>query len=411
MVKGPNDSEEKLRKIKERLTLYKDHNQNDAQLIKDITKDLFESRRKEILNESNKNINFNFSTLHNHQKFTNITCNPFIKIQGETVVPNHELIMIDPFVSLKNLPLKKNFDALILNEEEKWNTLIFIEIKTSKLSERLLNQIIDKIQYYESEKMLRFIKNELKPLKIDRIEYVLLIKPHRNDLARRILIDKKIEIIDEYGKKKLIDVPLIIWNPHHSDNKPNYYYLLIQPYNDDTNEAIKLRQYHQNQKLIKFLSQNVEYQLFTSLISLKFSPVLDFTYQLIMITTELLKLNDRQTFTENDLKELVKEQLFSNLRTEVNTNFICQRIINKGLNSKVFVRTNEIDVFKIRVRRTIQPYQIQIEIINKLSLYKTERKIGSNEIQLELHKQILDTYLLHRKRGTKTILDFKNKDK
>ncbi len=410
MANRPNNPEEKLLKIKNRINLYKDHNQNDAQIIKNITNDLFESRRKEILNESNKNIKFNFSTLHNHQKFTNIAFNPFIKIQGQTVVPNHELIMIDPFVSSKDLQLKKNFDALILNQEEKWNTLIFIETKTSKLSEHLLNQIIDKIQYYESGKMQHFIRDELKPLKIDRIEYVLLIKPHRNDLARRILIGKKIEITDEYGKKKLIDLPLIIWNLHTSHDKPNYNYLLIQPYNDKINEAIKLRQYHQNQKLIKFLSQNTEYKLFTSLVSLKFSPVLDFTYQLIMITTELLKLYDRQTFTENDLKELVKEQLFSNLRNEENINFICQRIINKGLNSKIFVRTNEIDVFKIRVRRTIQPYKIQIEIMNKISSYKTEKKIGSIEIQLELHKQILDTYLLHSKRGTKTILDFKKKD-
>lgn len=406
MFNRPNNPEEKLHKIKEKLTIYKKSNQNDAQIINDINKALFESRRKEILNESNKNIKSNFSTLHNHQKFTNIAFNPFIKIQGETVVSNHELIMIDPFVSLKDLPLKKNFDALILNEEEKCNTLIFIETKTSKFSESLLNQIIDKIQYYESDKMQNFIKEELKPLKIDRIEYVLLIQPHRNDLARRILIDKKIEIANEYGKKKLIDLPLIIWNLHHSTKKPNYYYLMIQPYNDNINEAIRLRQYHQNQKLIKFLSHNVEYKLFTSLVSLKFSPVLDFTYQLIMITTELLKLYESQTFTKNDLKELIKEQLFFNLRIDDNINFICQRIIKKGLNSKIFVKTREIDVYKIRMRRTIQPYKIQKDMMNKISSYKTERKFMSIKVQLELHKKILDTYLLHSERKTKTLLDF-----
>ena len=406
---SPNP-EEKLRRIKESLILNKKSNHIDAQIIDDIKKDLLDSRRKEILIEYHKNIESDFSTLHNHQRFTNIAISPFIKIQGETVVPNHELIMIDPFVSKKDVQLKKNFDVLILNEEEKCNTLIFIETKTAKLSERLLNQIIDKIQEYESEKMQNFIKEELKPLKIDRIEYVLLIQPHRNDLARRILKDKKIEIIDENGKKKLIDLPLIIWNLHPSMKKPNYYYLLVQPYNDNVNEAIELKQNHQNQKLLKFLSQNIDYELFTSLISLKFSPVLDFTYQLIMITIELLKLYESKTFTKNDLRELIKEQLFSNLRIDENINFICKIIIKKGLQSNVFENTKDIDVFKIRVRRFIQPYKIQKEIMNKISLYKTEKKFESIEIQLELYKKILDTFLLNRKRKIKTLNDYANND-
>jgi hypothetical protein len=293
--------EEKLERIKNVLDQYKKSNQNDAKLISRITKEISTNKRKEILNEYNKKTEFNFSTLHNHQKFTNIALNPFIKIQKKTVVPNHELIMIDPFVSLKDLPLKKNFDALILNEEEKYNTLIFLETKTTKFSEKLLNQIIKKIQYYESHKMQNFIREELKPIKIDRIEYVLLIQPHRNDFARRILIGKKIEIKKEMGNKEMIDLPLIIWNLHSSTKKPNYYFLMIKPYNDNINEAIRIRQYHQNQKLIKFLSHSTEYNLFTSLFSLKFSPVLDFTYQLTMITIELLKLFDSRTFIINGL--------------------------------------------------------------------------------------------------------------
>lgn len=254
--------------------------------------------------------------------------------------------------------------------------------------------------------MQNFIKEELKPLKIDRIEYVLLIKPHRNDLARRILLDKEIEIINEHGKQKSIKVPLIIWNFHPSTEKGNYYYLMIQPFNDDTNEAIKLRQYHQNQNLIKFFSYNVEYELIPSLISFKFSPVLDFTYQLVMFTTEFLKLYDSQIFNRNNLIELIKEQLFSNLRKDENINYIYQRIIRKGLNSKIFVETEEIDGYRIRMRRIIQPYKIQEEILNKISAYKTEKKYNSVETQLELNKKLLNTYFLHRERTTKTLNDF-----
>ena len=325
----PKTSEDHLKKIQETLTSYKKSNDNDAQIINDLEKELFENKRKEILKENNNNIESEFSTLHDHQRYTNIALNPFIKIKGVTLVPNHELIMIDPFVSLRDLPLKKNFDALILNEEEKFNTLIFIETKTSKFSERLLNKIIEKIQYYESDRMQNFIKKELEPLKIDRIEYVLLIRPHRNDLARKILFDKEIEIINENGKRKLINVPLIIWNLHPSMKKRNYYYLMIQPYNDKINEEIKLRQYHQNQSLVKFLSHTKEYELIPSLVSLKFSPVMDFTYQLIMVTTELLKLYNYQIFSKNDLMELINEQLFSNLRNDDNINYIYQKIIKK----------------------------------------------------------------------------------
>ncbi len=404
----PRTSEEYLKKIKDVLTLYEKSNNNDAQIINDIRKDLFENRRKKILKEYNNDIESDFSTLHNHQKYTNIALNPFIKINGEIVVPNHELIMIDPFVSLKDLPLKKNFDALILVEEKKFNTLIFIETKTSKFSESLLNQIIEKIQYYESVQMQNFIKKELEPLKINRIEYVLLILPHRNDLARRILIDKEIEIINENGTKKLIKVPLIIWNLHPSIKKTNYYYLMIQPYNDNINKAIILRQYHQNQNLIKFLSHNIEYELIPSLISLKFSPILDFTYQLIMVTTELLKLYDSKFFTKSNLIELINEQLFFNLRNDENVNFICQKIINKGINSKIFIETKEKDVYKIRMRRIIQPYKIQKEIINKISAFRTERKFNSIEFQLELNKKILDIYRIHPERRTKTLFDFKD---
>ncbi len=407
----PKTSVDHLKKIQETLTSYKKSNDNDAQIINDLEKELFENKRKEILKENNNNIESEFSTLHDHQRDTNIALNPFIKIKGVTLVPNHELIMIDPFVSLRDLPLKKNFDALILNEEEKFNTLIFIETKTSKFSERLLNKIIEKIQYYESDRMQNFIKKELEPLKIDRIEYVLLIRPHRNDLARKILFDKEIEIINENGKRKLIKVPLIIWNLHHSMKKRNYYYLMIQPYNDKINEAIKLGQYHQNQSLVKFLSHTKEYELIPSLVSLKFSPVMDFTYQLIMVTTELLKLYNNQIFSKNDLMELINEQLFSNLRNDDNINYICQKIIKKGLNSKIFVKTKENDIFKIRVRRIIQPNRIQKEIINKISTFKTDSKFNSIEIQLDLYKKLLDTYRIHPKKRTVTLLDFKNKDK
>ncbi|MHA1932355.1 MAG: hypothetical protein ACW96X_07425, partial [Promethearchaeota archaeon] len=178
--------EENLHKIVDRLVLYKNSNKNDKKLIENIKKELFDNKRKELLKGYKNNLESVINTLHDHQKFTNIATSPFIKIQGESVVPNHELIMIDPFVSLEDLPLKKNFDALILNEEEKFNTLIFLETKTSKFSENLLNQIIEKIQYYESEEMQNYIKKELEPLEINRIEYVLLIQPHRNDNARKI---------------------------------------------------------------------------------------------------------------------------------------------------------------------------------------------------------------------------------
>ena len=396
---------ERLQKLKDTITLYKNSSRKDTIIIDNIKKELFDNKRKEILKNFKNSIDNNFNTIHDHQRFTNIAINPFIKIQGETVVPNHELIMIDPFVSLKDLPLKKSFDVLILNKERNYNTLIFLETKTSKFSEKLLNQIIDKIQYYESMHMQNFIREELKSLKINRIEYVLLIQPHRNDKARKLLIDKEIERIDKDGNIESIKIPLIIWNLHPSNTKTNYYYLMIQPYNDNTNEAIKLRQYHQNQNLVKFLSQNMEYILFTSLISLKFSPVLDFTYQFIMSTIELLKLYDSQTFSEKDLKELINEQLFSNLQIEENIDYVYQKILKKGLGSKIFAETKEKGIYKIRMRRSKQPNRIQKEIINRISSYKTERKFNSTKIQLDLYKKLLDIFLINPNRKFKTILD------
>lgn len=406
-IEKPSPEEEALSKLKKTITSYRDGSKNDSQIIDEIKKEIFDNRRKDILKNYRVSIENSINTLRDHQKFTNIAVNPFIKIRGESVVPKHELAMLDPFVSLKELPLKKNFDALIINKEPKCNTLIFLETKTSKFSEKLLNELVKKIIYYESDEMQNFVKKELDPLRIDRIEYVLLIQPHRNDTARKLLNDKEIEIIKN-GKKVVEKLPLIIWNLHPSLKKHNYFYLMIQPYVDNINDAIKLRQYHQNQNLIRFLSRNVEYIIFTSLVSLKFSPVLDFIYQLIMVTTELIKLYETQMFKKSDLKELIQTQLYSNLRIEENIEYIYEKIMNKGLHSKIFAEIKEPGIYKIRLRKSKQPRQIEKEIINRICSYKTEQKFNSLKVQTELHKKIKETFLLNPKRKIKTILDYNN---
>lgn len=60
------------------------------------------------------------------------------------------------------------------------------------------------------------------------------------------------------------------------------------------------------------------------------------------------------------------------------------------------------------MRRSKQPTKIQKEIVSKISSYKTDKKFNSVEIQLELHEKLLDIYLMHSDRQTKTLLDFKS---
>ncbi len=405
----PRNLETKLQTKKDNLTQYAKANKSDEKLIKIIKEKIFDSKRKELLNNCKKLLESNFNTILEHQNLTNIAINPFIDIQG-TSVPIHQLIMIDPFVSLKDLPLKKNFDALILNQEEKFNTLIFLETKTSDFREKLLNQVIEKIQEYESAKMQNFIKAQLKPLEINRIEYVLVIEPHRYDTPRRILSNKEINVKKENGSIETTKIPLIIWTVNHDLNKPFYYYLLMQPYNDNYNEAKNLRQYHLNKNLVKYLSAKDDFPVSTPLISLDFSPVLDFNYQFINATPQLLKLNESPIFNKQNLYELIEGQLFPNLRIKENIEYITDTIINKGLKTKIYVKGKEIEEYKIRLRRRKDTSLIQEEIKSKICAIKIEEKLNSIDVQLEIYKKIEEIFLSSPKRKFRTVLELPNDD-
>lgn len=414
MAKKPVDIKREIETINNIISNHINNSPNDAKLIENIKKRIIENKRKDTFTDVKIQIEDSIKRVYEHQKFTSIAANPFIQIHGKTAVPNHHLIMMDPFVSVKDPSLKKNFDVLIFNIEEKYNTLIFLETKTSRLSERLINSLIKKIQIYESYEMQKFIKDQFKNLKIDRIEYVLLIRPHRYDFARRILKNKKIKVTDKNKNQREIEIPLILWTINRSidEDRPNYYFLLMQPYNEDINNSILLRQTHLNKNLRDFLTKNVEYSISTELFHTNFSPVLDFNYQLKNAIVHIFKIKDTKVFVKQDLIDLISTQIFQNLRTNDILEYISNKIIKKGIKARVLQKKeiNEEEIYIINLDKRKQADIIQNQIIEKICSYKTNQNLKSDEAKLEISKSILNNFLDSEERKIKIIPDFFNKD-
>ena len=346
--------DKELKSLKNTLEKYKKISSADIKLINDIEKTLFENKKIELEKAKITALKNSFDTLKEHQTYTAIAIHPFLEINGKTAISNHNLIELDPFISSEDENFKKNFDVLILNTEVKCTKLIFLETKSSFLSAKMLKDIIAKIEFYESYKMQEFIKNYFRDeygiSNIDYIEYVLLIQPERNDIVREKLKNRNINIERIRGKKEPNPIPLIIWNIIRSP-KPkrfNYYYILYNPFNDNISEGITLRQRHRNEKLIKYFDKKDESDV-TDIIRLKFSPVLDLNYQLVMATIELIKLYGREVLIEN-LQDILREHLLLNLKTDVNIENLSNKIIQKGLKIGLFAIKEE-DKYDIKLRK------------------------------------------------------------
>lgn len=414
MAKKSVDIKRELETINRTINNLISSSPNDAKLIENIKKRIIENKRKDTFTNEKFQIDDSIKRVYEHQRFTSIAANPFIQIHGKTAVPNHYLIMMDPFVSVKGTSLKKNFDVLIFNEEEKYNTLIFLETKTSRLSERLINSLIKKIQIYESYEMQKFIKDQFKSLKIDRIEYVLLIRPHLYDFARRILKNKKIKVSDKNKNQREIEIPLILWTINRSidEDRHNYYFLLMQPYNDDIKDSILLRQTHLNKNLRDFLTKNVEYSISTELFHTNFSPVLDFNYQLKNAIVHFFKIKDTKVFVKQDLIDLIETQIFQNLRTNDILEYISNKIIKKGIKAKILQKKENLaqEIYIINLDKRKQANIIQTKIIEKICDYKTNQNLNSDKTKLEINRSILNIFIDSEKRNTKIMPDFFNKD-
>lgn len=404
-----NITEKQLESIKKSLDSFAKNYQQDAALIEKIRKRITENKKNDFLRDIRLKIENSFETIHEHQRFTSIAINPFIQIQHETAVPNHHLIMLDPFVFLNELPIKTNFDALILSSVNGYNTLIFIETKSADLSIRMLNELTKKIEKYESPTMQETVRNTFPNLKINRIEYVLLVQPHRYDYARKNLKDKMIRIEKSEGNFEEKRIPLILWTINRSIKKHNYYFLLMQPYLDDINEAIKLRQCHLNKELRDFLTVKVEYRISTEIFHTKFSPVLDINYQLLNALVLILKLNESKVFKKNELKNLIKSQLFKNLNTETNIEFIVEKIIKKGLKTKILQtkeEDNEDQTYIIALDKRKQAKLIQNDIMNKICDYKANFFLQHPETKLLINRTILNNFHDSKERKSKIMRDY-----
>lgn len=402
--------EKRLITLKDTLNKYKKECPIDLVLINEIEKKIFENKEEVLKKEKYNNLKDNIETLKEHQTYTAIAIHPFLEINGKTAISNHHLIAIDPFVSLKDKSIKKIFDALILNIEKNCNKLIFLETKSSYISKFLLKDVISKIEFYESYQMQEDIRNYFKMehniTKIDYIEYVLLVQPETNNLVREKLKNKNIIINKNDGSQESIPIPLIIWNIIRSP-KPdrfNYYYLLYQPFNADINEGIKLRQQHRNKKLIKYLNKKEECDV-TQLLTLKFSPVLDNNYQLIMVTIELIKIYGK-IFKKEELEEILWEQLPLNLKKQENMDYLYNKIINKGIKAEIFIEKEKNKEFEIKLRKIMGAYLIEEEIIEKLVKYKVEKEMNKPETKLDLIKKIILNYMSDSRRKGKTLDPF-----
>lgn len=407
-----NQIEKNLNETKKNLKNYEIQSSYDAELIKKIKNEIFNKKTVELIRNNKNIIQSSLDKLYEHQKLTSVAIHPFIKINNEVKVDKHFLIEIDPLISIdKKKEQKKFFDALILNLEEKYNTLIFLEIKTNDNFDRAIAGIIKKIKYYESSKMQNYIKKYFKKHynleKIDRIEYVLVTYPYEYVYEGRKLKNKKIKIINE-DFEEVVSLPLIIWtvNRAHKDEEANFYYLLYHPINETVEEARDLRQHHKNNNLIKFLSKKNKFDVSTKLFSLKFSPALDFNYQFIMITTELLKLNKSRNFTKNQMEDLVFNQLLLNLKKRKIAEFLVEKYLNKGLSSGIYKQKEETEEYEIKLMRTKQSLLIQKEIIEKISQYKAKKKVDKPEVNLDLLKKVEINYIMNRERKGKLISDY-----
>lgn len=404
--------EKELNEIKRNLKHYEVQSSYDAELIKNIKNEIFNKKTVELIRNNINKIHNIFEKLYEHQKLTSVAIHSFIKINNEVKVANHFLIGIDPFISIdKKQEQKKNFDALILNLEENYNTLIFLETKTNNDFDKAIAGITKKIKYYESSKMQSYVKKYFKEQykleKIDCIEYVLVTYPYEYVYEGRKLKKRKIKIENEDSEEE-ISLPLIIWtvNRAHKEEEANFYYLLYHPINENVEEARNLRQHHHNNNLIKFLSQKEKVDVSTKLFSLKFSPALDINYQFIMITIEILKLNKSRNFKKKQMEDLVFNQLLLNLKKREIAEFLTESYLNKGLTSGIYKQKKEINEYEIKLRRTRQSLLIQKEIIEKLSQFMTNEKINKPKGQLDLLKKVEINYLMNRERKGKLISDF-----
>ncbi|MFX1238138.1 MAG: hypothetical protein ACFFAS_18615 [Promethearchaeota archaeon] len=410
-MKKINQTEKDIKKIEKNLKNYEIQSPHESELISTIRNEIFKRKKVELKKNNLNIIQRNINTVYEHQKLTSVAIHPFYKIHNDTRVSKHFLIGIDPFVSIdENKNQIKNFDALILNLEEKYNTLIFLETKTSGDFAKAISGVIKKIVNYESFEMQVFIKKYFKDKhnleKIDRIEYVLVTYPY-NVNERMKLRNRKIRVRKSEDREEEIPLPLIIWsvNRAHKDNEANFYYLLYFPINDDMDEARKFRQHHNNNNLIRFLSQKEKVDVSTKLFSLKFSPVLDFNYQFIMITTELLKLYKDNIFNKDQMKNLIFSQLILNLKKEKIAEYLADKFLKIGLSTGIY-KEKVKSGYQIRLGRVKQALEIQKEIIEKVSLKKAENMIRRPEIKLDLLKKVEITYKTNKERKGSLITDF-----
>lgn len=398
--------DKEIKSLRNTLEEYKKISSADINLINNIEKTLFENKKKELEKVKIIALKNSFDTLKEHQTYTAIAIHPFLEINRKTAISNHNLIELDPFISLEDEDFKKNFDVLILNTEVKCTKLIFLETKSSFLSAKMVKDIIAKIEFYESYEMQEFIKNyfrdEYDILNIDYIEYVLLIQPERNDIVREKLKNRNINIERIRGKKEPKPIPLIIWNIIRSP-KPkrfNYYYILYNPFNDNISEGITLRQRHRNDKLIKYFDKKDESSV-TDIIRLKFSPVLDLNYQLVMATIELIKIYSKEFLVEN-LQDILREHLLLNLKKDINIENISNKIIQKGLKIGLFV-TKEEDKYDIKSKSLKSAHIIEEDIIEKISGYKVKKEMNKTEFKIDLLKKVKEAYLSDHRRIAKTL--------